>query len=86
MSDEYDALVRNSTWELVPPNSSQNVVGRKWVFRTKYLPDGSVDRFKALLVAKGFHQRSRVDFHDTSGQIIRPTTVRIVLSQAVNYG
>ena len=54
MNDEFDALVRNGTWELAPFTSMQNLVGCKWVFRIKRLPDGSVDRYKARLVAKGF--------------------------------
>ena len=78
MSDEYDALFRN-----FPPNPIQNVVGYKWVFRTKYLLDGSVDRFKARLVAKGLHQRPRVNFHNTFSPVVKPITVIIVLSLAV---
>ena len=56
MSEEYDALIRNGTWELVPSDPSHNVVGCKWIFRIKRNFDGSIDRFKARLVAKGFHQ------------------------------
>ena len=47
MSEQYDALVKNGTWVLVPPDRSQNLVGYKWIFRTKCKFDGSVDRFKA---------------------------------------
>ena len=56
MNDEFDALVHNRTWELVPSTSMQNLVGCKWVFRIKRLPEGSIDRYNARLVAKGFHQ------------------------------
>ena len=55
MLEEYDALVSNGTWELVPPATASNIVGCKWIFRIKQNSDGSIDRFKARLVAKGFH-------------------------------
>ena len=55
MNDEFDALIRNGTWKLVPSTSMQNLVGCKWVFHIKRLPDGSIDRYKAILVVKGFH-------------------------------
>ncbi|OIT34754.1 retrovirus-related pol polyprotein from transposon tnt 1-94, partial [Nicotiana attenuata] len=57
MKLEFEALMNNTTWELVPPSSSQNVVDCKWIYRIKTKPDGSVDRYKARLVAKGFTQR-----------------------------
>ena len=86
MSDEFDSLVRNGTWELIPATSSQNRVGCKWIFCTKYLPNDSIDKYKARLVAKGFHQRSEVDFHDTFSPIVKPKKVRIVLNLAVTHG
>ncbi|KAL6340900.1 hypothetical protein AAG906_032011 [Vitis piasezkii] len=82
MNDEFDALVRNGTWELVPSTSMQNLVGCKWVFRIKRILDGFIDRYKVILVAKGFHQRPDVDYHDTFSQVVKPTTIRLVLSLA----
>ncbi|OIT07020.1 putative mitochondrial protein [Nicotiana attenuata] len=65
MSEEYNAFTRNGTWELVPPSPSQNVIGCKWMFKTKLKQDGSLDRYKARLVPKGYHQRSGINFVDT---------------------
>jgi hypothetical protein len=56
MNLEFDALLHNHTWTLVPSNPSQYLIGCKWVFRVKRKADGSVERHKARLVAKGFHQ------------------------------
>ena len=86
MFEEYDALVRNGTWELVSSTGITNLVGYKWVFCIKRNSDGSIERFKARLVAKGFHQRPGVDYLETFSPVIMPTTVRFVLSIAVSNG
>jgi hypothetical protein len=57
MSDEFDALLRNKTWHLVPSRPGLNIIDCKWVSKIKQKPDGSVDRYKACLVAKGFKQQ-----------------------------
>ncbi|KAM2264006.1 hypothetical protein ACFXTI_040222 [Malus domestica] len=56
MQDEFNALQSTGMWTLIPQSSSYNVVGCKWVFRIKKKPDGTVERFKARLVAKVYHQ------------------------------
>jgi hypothetical protein len=55
MNLEFDALLKNQTWRLVPSTSAQNVIGCKWVFRLTRKADGSIERYKARLVKKGFH-------------------------------
>nr|GFA78302.1 retrovirus-related Pol polyprotein from transposon TNT 1-94 [Tanacetum cinerariifolium] len=73
----------NHTWTLVPCPRNANVVGSKWVFRTKYHADGTIDRHKARLVAQGFTQIPGFDFSHTFSPVVKATTVCIVLSLAV---
>lgn len=86
MYEDFDALVKNVIWELVPPAPTQNNIGWKWIFWTKYSLDGSVDRYKAHLIGKGFHQRSGIDYHESFSLMVKPTTIRLVLSLALSHG
>ncbi|CAL9247936.1 unnamed protein product, partial [Arabidopsis halleri] len=83
MSDEYNAQLANHSWDLVPPQPTQNVIGSRWVFTIKYHPDGRLQRYKSRLVAKGFHQRYGVDYAETFSPVIKSTTIRLVLDIAV---
>uniref|UniRef100_A0A2N9GWL1 Reverse transcriptase Ty1/copia-type domain-containing protein n=1 Tax=Fagus sylvatica TaxID=28930 RepID=A0A2N9GWL1_FAGSY len=58
----------------------------KWVFRIKRLADGSIERYKAQLVAKGFHQQPGIDYDETYNPVIKPTMVHTVLSIAISTG
>ena len=65
MSTKLTALMKHGTWDLVLPPSNCTPVGCKWVFRVKRHADGSVDIFKAHLVAKGYDQRPGIDYKET---------------------
>jgi histone deacetylase 1/2 len=86
MDDEYRALIKNATWHLVPPRPGLNVIDCKWVFKIKQKPDGSVDRYKARLVAKVFKQQFGVDYDATFSPVVKPTTIRLLLSLVVSCG
>ena len=86
MIDELAALHHNKTWVLVPRPRGVNVVGSKWIFKTKHRPDGSVDKYKARLVARGFTQQLGIDYGDTFSPVVKPATVRLVLALAVSRG
>jgi hypothetical protein len=51
MNSEFDALLCNQTWELVPPSHHLNAIGCRWIFKIKRKADGSIKRYKARLVA-----------------------------------
>ena len=53
------------------------------VFRIKYNPDGSISKHKAKLIAKGFHQTPSVDFFETYSPVVKPCTIRVILSLAI---
>ena len=86
MQEEFDALQRNRTWTLVPRPPRANVITGKWVFRHKTRSDGSLERYKARWVVRGFRQRAGVDFTETFAPVVKPGTIRTVLQLAVSRG
>lgn len=83
MQLEYDALMLNKTWSLVPPTSDMNVLGIKWIYKLKLKPDGNVDRCKSKLVAQGYNQQNGLDYNQTFSPVVKTTTIRVVLTIAL---
>nr|GFA03141.1 ribonuclease H-like domain-containing protein [Tanacetum cinerariifolium] len=72
MRDEYNALIKNNTWTLVPQPPDVNVVRCMWLFRHKYLADGTLSRYKARMVANGSTQLEGVDVDETFSPVLNP--------------
>ncbi|GJZ20602.1 ribonuclease H-like domain-containing protein [Tanacetum coccineum] len=79
MSDEYNALLKNNTWTLVPRPTTANIVRCMWLFRYKFLADGTLSRYKARLVVNGSTQIEGIDVDETFSR-----TIRMVLSLALS--
>jgi len=84
MVDEFQALVDNGTWRLVPRPPGANVVTGKWIFKHKFHSDGSLARHKARWVVRGFSQQHGIDYDETFSPVVKPATIRTVLSLAVS--
>ena len=82
MKEELDALSKNHTWDLVTLPPRKSVVGCKWIYKIKTRSDGSIERYKTRLVAKGFTQEYGIDYEETFAPITRISSVRALLAIA----
>ncbi|CAL5331407.1 unnamed protein product [Camellia sinensis] len=82
MKEEMRMIEKNHTWELMEKPQNRKIIGVKWVFRTKLNADGSVNKYKARLVVKGYAQIYGVDFSETFAPVARLDTIRLLLAIA----
>ena len=89
MKSEYDSLIENKCWELVPRPPNANVISSKWVYKTKeeQTTDGALGiRRKSRLVARGFSQVQGIDYSETYAPVVKLTSVRVILALVACMG
>jgi hypothetical protein len=84
MEEEFAALIANNTWDLVPRPVGSNVITDKWIFKHKFNSDGSLEPYKAHWVLCDFTQRPGIDYDETFSLVLKPATVRTILSLVVS--
>ena len=82
MQEELSALEANKTWDVVDCPVGVTPLGCKWVYSIKVKSDGSLDRYKARLVALGNNQEYGVNYEETFAPVAKMTTVRTILAIA----
>jgi hypothetical protein len=83
---EMESIMSNGTWEVVERPYGCKPAGCKWVLKKKLRPDGTIDKYKAIRVAKSYTQKEGEDFFDTYSPVTRLTIIRVLLSLAASHG
>jgi hypothetical protein len=86
MQEEYDSIMRNDVWEVVPRPEGKSVVTSRWLYKIKYVADGSIEKHKARFVARGFSQIEGIDYDETFAPVARYTSIRSIMAIAAEMG
>jgi len=86
MQEEYSSIMKNDVWEVVPRPEGKSVVTSRWLYKVKHAADGSIEKFKARFVARGFSQVEGVDYEETFAPVARYTSIRSIISIAAEMG
>eukprot|EP00253_Pinus_taeda_P008736 PITA_08736 len=86
MVEEYNSIMVNDVWEVVPRPQDKLVVGLRWIYKVKYAAEYSVEKYKARFVAKGYAQKEGIDYEETFAPVARYTSIRTMIFLATQMG
>ena len=86
MMEEYQSIVKNDVWDIVLRPEGKYLITSKWIYKIKHTADGSIEKYKARFVARGFSQKEVVNYEETFALVARYTSIRVVIFLASVMG
>jgi len=86
MIEEYESIMKNDVWDVVPRPQGKAVVTSKWLYKIKHEVDGSAEKYKAHFVARGFSQKEGIDYDKIFASVTRYTTIRSIIALTASQG
>jgi hypothetical protein len=86
MTEEYQSIMKNDVWDIVLIPKGKFVVTSKWIYKIKHASYGSVEKYKAIFVARGFSQVEGIDYEETFAHVARYTSIRTIISLVASMG
>lgn len=82
MLEEYQLIMNNDVWEIVPRLEVKSMVSSKWAYKIKHAMNGNTKKYKAIFLAIGFSHKEGEDYDETFASVTRYTTIRSIISIA----
>ena len=83
MIKEYQSIMKNDVWDVVPRPEGKSIVTSKWIYKTKHVAEGSLDKYKEIFLERGFSQKEGIDYEKKFTPIAKYTSIISILSLAV---
>ena len=75
MIEEYQSIIKNDIWDVVPRTKEKSVVTSKWIHKIKHAADSSIEKYKEIFVARGFSQKEGIEYEETFAPVARYTSI-----------
>jgi hypothetical protein len=80
MKEEYQSIIKNDVWEIVPRPKNKDVVSSKWLYKIKHATYGSIEKHKEIFVARVFSQKEGIDYEETFSPVAKYTSIRTIIA------
>jgi hypothetical protein len=86
MMDEYQSIMKNDVWDIVPIHEGKSLMTSKWIYKIKHTIDGRIERHIMRFVARGFSQVEGIDYEETFSLVAQYTSICMIISHATSMG